>query len=749
MSELFPTEQPDPARPPGEERVVAIAVNANLWGRFDYLWPDGLGEPFTGQRVRVPFGRGNRMSLAFVVDADAAAEPGRKLKPVAKVIDTAPALDETLMELGRWISHYYLAPLGATLAAMVPAAVGSEAPKRETVVWLRAEPDDWPGNLGAKQRTVLDELLEARRQGIEPLTLEQLTHHANASRDTIRRLIQRELIRTDIRDVVLGRDETPPDEPNITLNADQQAALDSLTPGLRQGGFAVNLLHGVTGSGKTEVYIRAIREVAEQDKQVILLTPEIALATQTFQRLLRRLPRVVVLHSGLTAARRAFAWQQIRDGHASVVVGPRSAVFAPTRNLGLVIVDEEHEGSYKQDTAPRYHGRDVAIKRASLADVPVLLGSATPSLESYHNARAGKYTLLRLPHRVQHLPMPSLQIVHLRKDLTPGRVELLGNTLTAQMARSLDRDEQIILLMNRRGYASYVFCPSCKWMKQCDDCMLPMVWHRATQLCVCHHCDRTEALPDICPACDGKIVLFGYGIQRIEDEIGRKFPTARLARMDSDTMTSPKQFQQVLDDFGAGKVDILLGTQMVAKGLDFPRVSLVGVVSADTALSLHDFRAAERTFQLIVQVAGRAGRADIPGSVVVQTLHPDDPAIRYAEGHDYNSFAAGELQERIDANLPPACRMTRLIVRHTDIETTRQGAEELAIALRNLIPAEQATVIGPLQAELAKIRSHYRFHLLILSAPGVVQNALEPAMARLAKEIKADFQADPDPLNLM
>ncbi|KKK82891.1 hypothetical protein LCGC14_2798860, partial [marine sediment metagenome] len=409
-------------------------------------------------------------------------------------------------------------------------AVGKRPPKTETVVSLSKERSKWPDSLGGRQKRILDELLEARKQGIEHLKLESLLRHSGAGRDSIRRLLKRQLISTEAQPVELedltDRIEGDPFE----LNSDQKEVLRVLGPKLIPGKFSATLLHGVTGSGKTEIYVQAIRKVVQAGRQAILLTPEIALTTQTFQRLLKRLPRVAVLHSALTAAQRAFSWSQIRDGHASVVVGPRSAVFAPARKLGLIIVDEEHESSYKQDTAPCYHGRDVAIKRAAIASVPVILGSATPSLESLHNARSGRYDLLRLRHRVRGLEMPKLHIVHLREDMARGRVELLGRTLTDKMASVLDRNQQIILLMNRRGYASYVFCPSCKWIMHCPDCMRPMVWHRAIRLCTCHHCNKTGLLPESCPACGRKIVLFGYGIQRIEDELVRKFPVARVAR---------------------------------------------------------------------------------------------------------------------------------------------------------------------------------------------------------------------------
>ncbi len=754
MAKLFDMPE-DPAAAsaaPGRAastHTVAIAVNAAVWDAYDYAWPADADAPRVGLRVRVPFGRGNRKTVGFVT-AIGRPTPDVKLKTVAEVIDTEPQLSPELEQLAEWIGHYYLCPPGLVRAAMVPSAVGKHGPRTETVVRMVGEPENWPSNLGPKQRQVLDELLESRRQGVEPVPLEQLLRHSGAARDSVKRLLQRELVQTESRPVQLPELSDQADQDPFALNDDQAAALQSVQATLG-GGFSATLLHGVTGSGKTEVYVRAIRQVIAAGRQAIVLVPEIALATQTLQRLVQRLPRVAVLHSQLTDAQRAFYYNRIREGGADVVVGPRSAVFAPARKLGLIVVDEEHEGTYKQDTAPRYHGRDVAVMRAKLEDVPILLGSATPSLESLHNARAGRYHLLKLPRRVRGLPMPHLNIVPLRQDLKPGRIELLGQTLTHRMAAALDRGEQVILLMNRRGYASYVFCPSCHWTMMCPECTRAMVFHQAIDLAQCHYCQHTDALPQACPACGGKIVLFGYGIQRIENELARKFPAAKLARMDSDTMTSPKQFQQVFDSFSAGQTQILLGTQMVAKGLDFPRVSLVGVVSADTSLTIPDFRASERTFQLIVQVAGRAGRSERAGEVVVQTVFPSEPAIQLAAQHDYAGFAEAELPLREELGYPPFGRMVRFLIRHKDVDKAEAAAEQFMAALSEILgDAPGVRIVPHQQAPVRKIRGQFRFQiLLIASEPGLVQKRLRPWMSRLSRDLPAELIADVDPTQLM
>jgi primosomal protein N' (replication factor Y) len=794
MEDLFPnTAAQEAAAGPAPEGVVSLAMNAAVWRTFDYLWPAEWPAPRVGMRVRAPFGRGNRLALGFVAGVagpsagaagQGAAGAGRVLKAVGELIDSGPLIDESLWKLAQWISHYYLAPLGPVLAAMIPSAVGRAGPQTETVVSLAEAPAHAPGEapspggrsppctasvspagparqaarqapkrpavrLGPRQKRMLDELLEARRQGVESLPEEELLRHGGAGRESLKALVARGLVRLQTRPAQVPElaGQTAAADP-FELNEDQQVVLDALGEPLA-GGFSVTLLYGVTGSGKTEVYIRAIRRVIDAGRQAILLVPEIALATQTLQRLVERLPRVAVLHSGLSDSQRGFYHEQIRTGRAAVVVGPRSAVFAPAPNLGLVIVDEEHEGSYKQDNAPRYHARDVAVMRASLAGVPILLGSATPSLESLHNVQQGRYRLLRLPRRVRHLPMPRLQIVPLRKEMTPGRIELLGKTLTLKIAAALDRRRQVILLMNRRGYASYVFCPACHWIYGCEHCSRAMVYHRATDLALCHYCGHAAALPERCPACKGKLLLFGYGVQRVEGELARKFPAARVARMDSDTMTSPEQFQSVLGRVAAGEVDILLGTQMVAKGLDFPGVLLVGVASADTSLAIPDFRASERTFQLVVQVAGRAGRGNEAGEVVVQTLHEQEPAIVFATRHDYDGFAAREMPLRKEANLPPYSRLVRFIVRHRDASRAREAASKLAAAIRPLLPAG-VRVDGPQEAGVRMVRNQFRFQLLLTaSRAGLVQDALRPHMERLTAGLGAEVLPDVDPVNLM
>ncbi len=570
----------------------------------------------------------------------------------------------------------------------------------------------------------------------------------------------------------------------LALNEDQQKAFDDILPRL-PGGFSVNLIHGVTGSGKTELYLRCIQEVVAAGRRAIVLVPEIALTPQTVARFTARFARVAVLHSGLTSASRHRFWQQIAQGDADVVVGARSAVFAPAPNLGIMVIDEEHESSYKQDTAPRYHARDVAIKRGQLEGIPVLLGSATPSLESWWRAGAShvdaekspaaraNFHLLSLPRRVRGLKLPEVELIDMRREAMsrPG-VHLISQRLEHVLRATVDAGQQAILLLNHRGYSSFVYCAHCKEPIKCRFCDVTMTYHRSVGAAAkgatfeegrhtgqlhCHYCLAADPLPAGCPVCNHKLSLFGLGTQRVEEELARRFPDIRFARVDSDTMRSSRDYEAVLGQFGKGEIQALLGTQMIAKGLDFPNVTLVGVISADTALSLPDFRAAERTFQLITQVAGRAGRGDIPGRVIVQSFMPEDPTIQSAIKQDYARFAAGELRTREQVGLPPIGRMVRIVVRDQDLakagEYARQLAAVIADAAKQLQAAGRAAkliVKGPMPCAINRIAGHHRVQI-VLHAPGAVelQDVLTMVRRGGGFAITDRVAVDVDPVSLL
>jgi primosomal protein N' (replication factor Y) (superfamily II helicase) len=555
----------------------------------------------------------------------------------------------------------------------------------------------------------------------------------------------------------------------LVLNEDQSRALDHIIGQIEAGRFSVTLLHGVTDSGKTELYIRAIDAVVAKGKAAIVLLPEIALTAQTVQRFSARFERIAVMHSRLTAGQRNAQWQKARAGETDVVIGARSAVFAPLANVGLIVVDEEHEPSYKQDTAPRYHGRDVAIKRAQLVGAHCVLGSATPSLESLRNSQTRSiYTLVRLPKRVMDLPMPAMRLVDMRqRGITTGPHDLLSVPLVEQLHQVLDRKEQAILLLNRRGYSNLVFCSSCKHTLQCRNCDAALTFHKSPRpaaamttvtgrlmdygYAMCHHCQAQTLVPRNCPLCGKPMTMIGVGSQRLEEEVAAKFPTARVRRVDSDSMAA-QDYYRLLAEFGDGRVDILAGTQILAKGLHFPNVTLVGVVSADTCLYLPDFRSNERTFQLISQVAGRAGRSEKPGVVFVQTYFPEQPAVKFALEQDFEGFVREELKHREICTLPPVWRLATIVLRDPKFEKLEVAAGKMREAIDRIVRTEglQAKIRGPMPAVISRIQ---RFHRIQI----VVQTPDAAAMSRLFSRLRAAppvrptvrIAIDIDPVNLL
>ncbi len=495
---------------------------------------------------------------------------------------------------------------------------------------------------------------------------------------------------------------------------------------LNQRRHATVLVHGVTGSGKTEVYIQAIQEVIRFGRQAIVLVPEISLTPQTVRRFRTRFDHVAVLHSHLSDSDRHWEWQRIAGGEVQVVVGARSAVFAPVPNLGLVVLDEEHENSFKQETAPRYHARDVALRRAAQENIPLVLGSATPSLESWHRAQCGQYRLVEMPRRVLNRPMPAVGTIDLRDEFRSRTTRgAIHRQLHQAIGESLRDGGQVILLLNRRGFSTHIQCPSCGEVVRCPECEIALTHHRTEEIALCHYCDYQIPAPAACPSCQFAGISYrGLGTQRLEAEVRARFPGVRCLRMDTDTMQSRGAHERALDSFRSGEVKILLGTQMIAKGLDFPNVTLVGVINADTALHLPDFRSAERTFHLVTQVAGRTGRGEKGGRVLVQTFNPEHPAIQAAVRHDYHAFANGELPIRQMFSYPPFSTMARFVVRGPGEKATEQYAQVLGQALVAALDAENAgaRVLGPAAAPFAKLRGKYRFQI----QPGSRRRAAPP-----------------------
>jgi primosomal protein N' (replication factor Y) len=691
-------------------------------GEYSFAIPEAFaGQVAPGKRVLVPFGKAREPQPAFCISV-AEETWTSTLRPIADVLDEQRLIDDRLLELGRWISRYYFCPLGRTLAAMVPEPVRSQSGYR-TVRIIRlgqlGSPDSRipTPKLSPRRKAVLEQLA-AHPEGIE---IDALAEAAGASRAIINALVKADLLTIETqRQAAPAPDfDKPADEPAFEPNEHQRRAIDSISQAASNGAFKVLLLFGVSGSGKTEVYIRSIRSVLARGKQAILLVPEIALTTQIVNRLVSRFQDVAVIHSGLTGVQRSLTYTAIARGEKRVIIGTRSAVFAPCPDLGVIVVDEEQEPSYKNQQSPRFNTRDVAIKRAQLLSIPVVLGSATPSLETWHNCqRLSHFERLDLPARIAGLPMPHVQFVDMKIEQKQRKgLHLLSEAMEAGLAETLAGQQQAVVLLNRRGYASYLVCSQCRQPVVCPNCRANMVFHQSTGNAACHYCNAKILVPNRCgnPACTGTLTRLGMGTQRVEEEIARKFPEARLARADSDTMTHTRNYEQLVRDFTERRVDVLLGTQMIAKGLDFPFVSFVGVVNADTSMAVPDFRAAERTFQMITQVAGRAARAQAGGRVVVQSLMGQVPALQFAADHDFISFAAHELAVRQRAGWPPFARLARVIVSHRSPAQAQAEATRLADQIREFLTTHAliADVLGPQSAPLSRLRNLYRYDFLI------------------------------------
>ena len=772
--------------------LARVAVEHAVDRELDYLIPPKLaGDVSIGQRVKVPLGRGNHHCHAYVISLPSQSDvPSSKLKSITAIDDARTLLTPALLDLSRWMSRYYVTPLGTVLESVIPSAVRNRTGIGQiTTVQAAMTHAQMQELLGKSKRgktsAVLGALLNlSENQSVE---LVRLATAAGVKIPTLRRLAGKGILKMT-RKVDYGLPPLPEDdhfiaESPLVLTAEQQQSLDAISAQIAAGRFAISLLHGITGSGKTEIYLHALRQVVDAGKQAIVLVPEIALTPQTSQRFLRRFGKVAILHSGLTATERHTQWRSIAAGRPMVVVGARSAVFAPLPNLGLIVIDEEHESSYKQESAPRYHARDVAIKRAQMQNIPIILGSATPSLEMYHRIRAAAteamaggtsaapgHAYLVLSSRATPQQLPKVELIDMKTaNIVRRGIHLLSPRLEQALQKTFAAGQQAILLLNRRGYASYIRCNACQEAVQCKYCSVAMVYHRSkdahthsgrTDLAIgtgsmhCHYCLAVNSLPGACPQCGTKLALFGLGTQRVEEELEKKLPGVTFARVDSDTMHQTSDYERVLDAFGAGKIQLLMGTQMIAKGLDFPNVTLVGVISGDTALALPDFRAAERTFQLLTQVSGRAGRGEKAGTVILQSYMPDDLTIRDAISQNYNIFAARELGHRKDAQLPPYTRMVRIVLRETDEKKLEQLSQHIYSQLKSALDAAPGItdlhLQEPIECAISRIAGHFRKQI-VMHSPRVA--SLQQILAALRKEgdlMRGDRIAiDVDPVSLL
>ena len=752
-------------------QFVQVALPLPLFQTFTYAVEDGLTNPVrVGSRVIVPLR--NDKEVGICVGLSDASPLKRKPKAVVESPDVEPAVGASLLELCKWMADYYVVPLGVVLRAVLPAALtGANAPtpsrKIRRVVKIGAE---IPSLLERdktfarkKQQRAVFELIESLGGRT---TVEHLTSQLDFSPSVLKSLDKSGLI--SIEEEEVERDPFASrggiSTARLRPSPAQQHAIDTMAsaePG------SVFLLHGITGSGKTLVYIELLRKIVEErGKTAIVLVPEIALTPQTVDRFRAAFgDKIAVLHSALSEGERYDAWLGLKRGDKRIVVGARSAVFAPLENLGAIIVDEEHESSYKQGETPRYHAREVAIVRARNDGAITVLGSATPSLESWSNAEAGKYTLLTLPDRVGGGKLPDVDVIDLRKTpvdytaMAQGGVEygaVIREPLHQAIVETMQRGEQTILLLNRRGYSSFVQCMDCGSVATCPHCSITLTIHRNPERLVCHYClHKEEPRPD-CPRCGGRnLKQRGLGTQQVERLLCERFPSATIARMDVDTTSGKWSHTRILDRVASGEIDILLGTQMIAKGLDFPNVTLVGVVDADVGINLPDFRASERSFQLLSQVAGRAGRGEKGGRVLIQTRLPNHHAVRYAVSHDYVSFVREELDGRKDPVYPPNVRLANIVFSGTIEDSTAKLAIHAAEWLRELIAMradDEITVVGPAPCPIERIKSRWRWHVLLKSAhPGELTRVSRYFMERFDVPTTAQLRVtlDRDPVALL
>jgi primosomal protein N' (replication factor Y) len=753
--------------------IARVSLEIALRKEFDYLIPAELvGQVEAGTRVQVPFGA---RKIFGTVTALAEESAHTKLKPILKVIGAQSLVTPKVLKLALWIGEYYCCAPETALKSVLPEAIRKEKEGWKKQLFVRALQlsGEFP-KLPKRQQDVWN-IIEERRE----ILLAELLELAETTAATVRKLEDRGLV--EITSEISERDpyarETILPTQNIVLNPAQAKALGEITKVMdAENSSRTFLLHGVTGSGKTEIYLQALAHALEQGKGAIVLVPEISLTPQTVERFKARFSSgklqtlVAVLHSHLSAGERHDEWHKIRQGRARIVIGARSAIFAPVEPLGLIIVDEEHETSYKQEEAPRYHARDVAIMRGQMENAVVVLGSATPSLESFYNCKRGKFSLLELPERVDNQKMPRVRVVDMRQAAHKEKgTPLFSPQLKEAINQRLDKGEQTILFLNRRGYSTSLQCPKCGYVCNCPNCSLALTFHRQEQKLACHICGHFEKVPLVCPneKCKNPAIRFsGTGTQRIEETLAKLFPKARIQRMDADTMKRKDDYRKVLGDFRAGKIDILVGTQMIAKGLHFPNVTLVGIIYADLALHQPDFRAGERTFQLLTQVAGRAGRGDVEGEVFVQAFAPFHPAIQYARRHDFNGFYEQEIEFREQLKYPPVSRVALLTLKGRNEEKVKFSAEHLRKVLESTVHSPQSNVdrtdrglktvdfrdliiSGPAPAPLLRAETFYRYQIMLRTrAMSALSRELAQIIQTLVLPDDVSLAADIDPVNL-
>jgi len=763
------------------EWTYEVAVDAPLATTLTYGQPTGINEPIpVGCCVRVPLG--GRKAVGYILGPApvAKSEASFTVKPIAEVLTQSPIFPEELIPFFRWIARYYHHPLGEVLRTALPLLPSSRSkhrvqeklqltlvPGQRLEALYIQEPDlealifalQQDGSLALKKaelkalRIFLEEFSRGNQQAVPNVSINRAYSGAGPR---IKRLIALDILQSRQERVFRDPFGDPPQSyPEPTeLTAEQSRVLGQLRPAIASAGFSPFLLFGVTGCGKTEVYLQAVRTALNQGKTALVLVPEIALASQLEAHFYSRFAdKLAVLHSGLADGERFDQWQRVLQGTAKVVLGARSAVFAPLRNLGLVVVDEEHEPAYKQEDGLRYNGRDLAVLRAQMAGCPVLLGSATPSVISYHHCREQKYHLQTMRHRVSNQRLPRVEIVDLTQTERSRPDLSFSDPLINALAETLEMGKQSLLFVNRRGFASSMLCRDCGSIVQCEHCQVSLTLHRSRNILLCHYCGYSRHPNVVCPSCGSTRVRgVGMGSERIEEEVQQLFPQARVARLDSDTTANRKQYLSILKQVREGQVDILIGTQMIAKGLHFPGIRLVGVVWADSGLSMPDYKAAERTFSLLSQVTGRAGRGSDPGEVIIQTYQPHHYAIQLAQQHDYEGFFAREIAIRAPLAYPPFTRMVNIRFSGVREEQVQKAATQVAAFIRRHKWAGNIELLGPTPAPLVKIKDQTRWQLLMKSKHQQVLHAVCDDLLAMKRQLcpgSVRLGLDVDPENMM
>lgn len=719
-------------------RAVRVLVDGRDDMVLDYALPPGTDSIERGCRVEIPL-RGGKAVGTVLQTVEPEDAQSYRLRPILRTVDDQPIVSPVLLDLAEWAANYYAVPIEQMIRCIVPEAVRQERHEEKTrkILELLSFPDDEQLNKinarAPRQASILRYLHDSpdKRAPLSDLGgSPALTPARSLAKQGLLRICEE----TVHRDPAAGENFAPTSP--LELNEEQAAALAKINEAFDAGDTRPILLQGVTGSGKTEVYLQAAARTMAAGKGVLILVPEISLTPQTMARFKSRFAdtpgAVAILHSAMSDGERFDEWHAIRRGKARIAIGPRSAVFAPVQQLGLIIVDEEHDASYKQENSPRYQGRDLAVVRAKMEGATIVLGSATPSLESLHNAQIGKYSMLRLDHRADGQRLPLTRVLDMRTEPKDKRYQgILSERLRMAIDERLQRGEQTILLLNRRGFARALQCPDCGHIVTCEHCSLPMTYHLTENRLICHICGYRAAVPHECPACHSRgILLEGCGTQKVEAILRRCYPQARLQRVDADVAARKNALRDILADFRAHRIDILLGTQMISKGLDFPGVTLVGVLNADIGLSIPDPRAGERSFQLLTQVAGRAGRGDLDGEVIIQTFTPQAAAIQFARRHDTDGFAESELALRRQFGYPPFSHMAVLTVRSATEDLARLGIETLHRRLSDALPAN-VNLSPPIPSPIAKSYGQYRFQCT-LSAPSA-----RPIATHCSREIAA------------